>query len=173
MAELRPNNNTIWEQKISNELIYERNFLLEMPIMPVLNPALIDNIANEKYNSKTFLSLSDENELIMANYWYYYIYKNKKGLNTKGRVNIRQHSLKYLLKKFNNKKPWLEGINKNIQYESFLQFRNRQPLNRDCIPEEEMKQINKQNLIANIKLIEDNNNIYPLYTPRWFNNKSI
>jgi hypothetical protein len=179
--ENRPNNTMDWEQKISNEKIYERNFELHMPTVPVLNPSLLDRQRYREVNIKNknmLIDLSIEDETFLANYWYVYIYQNKKGLNVRNGGNIvPKYSLDWFLKKFNGNKPWLETSIRNINHDSELRIHKPNiysgyltTTNKDCIKISDIKKLDKINTLANIKLIEPNKGIYPTYTPKWYNN---
>jgi len=164
---------TLWDQKISNELIYERNHLFIHPPYFSVNPPLSDNLRNIKTNSKSFLNITKTNEEKLANYWYTYIYKNKPGLAVRNyKSNEVLESLESLTYKFPNK-PWLEGITYNINIENILKYNNYTC--RDCINLKELNNLYKKNMEASINMIDKyfgNSNIYPNNTKKWFNNNT-
>lgn len=128
-----PNANCDWDQRIPNEPIFERNFLLYRP----------ETISQERpMNSdqctpinKPWLLMSRKQERNMANWWLDNVHntavrreRKHSGVSTNKRSN---HTLKTLLEQYPDR-PWLNGIHKDITAESHL--RNNNYYNpKDCI----------------------------------------
>lgn len=178
MNKIVGNNDSNWEEKISNQKLYERNFFLEIPIKPELNPPKSDKKTDEMRNNRTFLLF--DNEIKIANYWYRYVYQKELGLNTRNKTNLKKHSIQYFLKMFNGNRPWLHsGFAMNINVENELKLSKpwifgeyKNSTNRDCINLNDLHKLQEVNTLADIQLIEPNLNIYPQYTSKWFNNNT-
>lgn len=128
-----PNANCEWDQRIPNEPIYERNFLLHRAeIISQERPINSDQCT---LGNKPWLLLNRKQERDMANWWLDNVYntavrrdRKHAGLATKKRSN---HTLKTLLQQYPDR-PWLHGIHKDITAES--QLRNINYYNpKDCI----------------------------------------
>ena len=164
--------NYILKQQEYNEYIYNRNFLLKQPLKPSINPSLIDNQRNNQRNNINFLNINEHNETLLANYWYIYIYNNKKGLNFK---NNTKYKLIELINIFGGKRPWLNGVKYNINHSNELLFNEKYLNKRDCIDINDYFNIQLNNTKIQTNMLNKyftNDNIYPQYTKNWFNNNT-
>lgn len=166
---LNNNYNSIWDNKISSQKIFDRNLLLNPPLQPKLNPPLIDKVRNESKNSGTFLNISPKIERDIANHWYYYIYKNPKTVRISNKPKTIK--LRSLIQKYPNR-PWIHGITYNIDNDTFVKYEYKNN-NHDCISFETLENENINSIKSSIKMMNKYfsiSNNYPNQTKNWLNN---
>ena len=126
-----PNSNCCplsWDQRIPNEPILDRNFLIQRP--PLI-PQDIPRTTNECISSldRPWLLYDRATEKTLMSYWHHHTNTDKfQGVNTPSTV---AKSLDKMTDKFPNR-PWLHGIHRNIDKDSNLSNRNYYNP-KDCI----------------------------------------
>ena len=121
---------TSWDQRIPNEPLFERNFLVERPpIIPQDFPKNTNQCTPTNIANRPWLVMDRKAEKEAMMYWHYNIVnKDVKGTNTRER---KSKSLKKMTEKHPDR-PWLHTIRRNIDKDS--QLSNRNYYNpRDCI----------------------------------------
>lgn len=124
-------NPSAWDQRIPNEPIYERQFLIERPpIIPQSRP-LNSSQSQCTRAPPPYLLMDCIAEADAMNYWYCNVVNNTEtGVNSgckKGK------SLQQMTQEYPNR-PWLHGVHRNIRHDSQLSNRNYYNPN-DCISE--------------------------------------
>lgn len=140
-----------WDQRIPNEPLYERQFLIERPpIIPQDRPhnTSLCMPTCRSPASVPYLLMDHGAEKDAMNYWYYHVVNN----NDKG-VNIgcpRDKSLDEMTQQYPNR-PWLHSTQRNIDHDSYL---SRQPPNRrDCVDDVIQHDLNVMNRNADQALL--------------------
>ena len=118
---------TSWDQRIPNEPLFERNFLIERP--PIIPQNAPKNTSQCTPLNSSWLIMDRKTEKEAMMYWYYnVINKAVKGTNTSER---KAKSLKKMTDKHPDR-PWLHSTHRNINKDS--QLSNRNYYNpKDCI----------------------------------------
>ncbi len=125
LSTMHPNEHccpTSWDQRIPNEPLLERNFLIERPpIIPQDSPRTSDRCAA---TDRPWLLMDRAAEKAMMMYWYNFVINDNS--NKQKSKSLRKMIIKY------PGRPWLHGIRKNIERDSHLSNRNYYNP-KDCI----------------------------------------
>lgn len=118
---------TSWDQRIPNEPLFDRNFLIDRP--PVIPQGFPQSSGECLWNNDPWLLMNQKAEKEAMSYWYNHtVSERTKGVNAQ---KPAQKSLKHMTTKYPDR-PWLHSIDKNINKES--QLSNRNYYNpKDCI----------------------------------------
>lgn len=119
--------NQNWDQRIPNEPLLERQFLIERPpIIPQDFPRNTSQCTPAVYNNRPWLVMNRDSEGEMMDYWHYNVVNsNVKGVAVKDK-NKDEQNLEKLTKKYPDR-PWLHGIHRNIVRDSQLRNGNYNP----------------------------------------------
>lgn len=126
-----PNSNYLWDQRIPNEPLFERNFLIERPPIILQDSPSSTSQCTPVCHSRPWLVMDKNTEKQMMSYWHHNVVnRDCKGPNTKPKKKNAK-SLKKMTER-NPDRPWLHGIHRNIDRDSLLSNRNcYNP--KDCI----------------------------------------
>ena len=115
-----------WDQRIPNEPLFERQFVIERPpIIPQNRPRNTSQCLPTQ--NCRYLLMDRSAEAHAMRYWYCNVV-NGKGVNNECKKDI---SLEQMIQQYPNR-PWLHSVHHNIDHDS--QLRNRNYYNpQDCI----------------------------------------
>lgn len=157
-----------WDQRISNEPIYERNFLYAQPPILLQDRPRSTTWCNPRQRQE-WLHTTPAIEQAAANYW--------SSLNTCGRGVLTsssapnaQPSLELLARQYPSR-PWLSGVQRHIDGESTLMRLNYYNP-RDCVADEVQGQLDKYNSEADAKFVERMRADAPMHLKPWNNSTS-
>jgi len=162
-----------WDQRIPNEPLIERTFLLERP--PVIYNRRLQTTSPCIGVNPKWLLLDNKLAEQSAEYWR----NNLNGQKYQGLplydcpTKLTKKQLKQLRKKYPNQ-PWIYGTNKNVDAESkllALDYYNPE----DCINSKVDKKLHEQNIIANTRLYNKYHRVtnnYLTHTPFYWDNTS-
>jgi hypothetical protein len=166
-----PNCCDVWDQRIPNEPLYERNFLIQHP--PVIHrnyPRNTDQCVMEDRKTQPWLLLDPALEQESANYWCGNLKRcENQGVPTVDAPFDRCNMPHKKLAKKHTDRPWVHGVNYNIDVNS--QLKRLDYYNpKDCIVKS--RELNRLNQEANLKLLKAMQpyNFYPNVTPQMFQN---
>jgi hypothetical protein len=139
----------MWDQRIPNEAIFDRIFATgpHPPIIPqVTNQSTRGRGSGPVPGPSQLLLMDDNTEREMMLYWYHTVKGKGKGKG-EGELNLAEMVRKY------PKRPWLQGIHKNIDRESQLIRRGYNP--KDCISQEAQEAVDRSNKIADRTMLRE------------------
>jgi len=163
----------LWDQRIPNEPLFQRNFLLERP--PVINRVPPITTTQCIAPPSSFLVVDPKMEYQSADYWNKHLSQIRvEGLPTNPSLPKKQKRKEELskYKQTNPEQPWLFGTNININAESKLKgldYYNP----KDCINSETFQKLYKGNAKSHVAMYHQYHvisNNYPNDTPLWMNN---
>lgn len=163
----------VWDQRIPNEPIANRQFLFERPPVLYRVPPLTTNQCIPA--PPQLMILTPTMEFQSANYWDNNLRGKKyEGLPTDPSLQKKKErtdKLKKLIQRHPDR-PWLHGVNINIDAESKLRgldYYNPE----DCIDSTTLKKLEEKNNESHVAMFHRYHTIsnnYPNETPHWLNN---
>ena len=169
---VHPQEQKKWDQRIPNEPLLDRRFLIERP--PIVYNRRVQTTNPCIGLDHNWLLVDPLLECQSAEHWLENLTRHNLGLplyTSTRKVNCKD--LEKLKKEFPDR-PWLHGINRNIDAEShLLALEYYTP--EDCINSDARMRLRKQNLNANNTLYNRYHQISNNYlseTPFYWNNQS-
>lgn len=161
-----------WDQRIPNDPIAERTFLLQRP--PIIYNRQIQT-TNPCIGVDSRWLILNRNLINSSEEYWANNFDGQKyaGLSTYNQPKLTKEQRKKLKREHPNK-PWIYGINKNIDAESKvfgLDYYNPE----DCISPKVQKNLRKESIEANLSLCKNYHQITENYltkTPFWWDNTS-
>jgi hypothetical protein len=147
-----PNENCCWDQRIPNEPLLERQFLVERPpIIPQDRPGNTSQCTPAEHLKRPWLLMDRTAEKQSMMYWHHNtVNTDIKGTNT---ASLTSKSLNTMTEKHPGR-PWLHGIHRNVDRDSHLRNHNHyNPM--DCVVPAVQQDLSSFNRIADEAMLKE------------------